>query len=341
MKIAPLVAGLLLTSGLHGCVANVPNLNLQPVRTFPLGQREADRVQFGPDGNKIFVAISNRLQVVDWKAGRDHSSLLVPGYAHQIAVSADGNLAAIGTKSGATVVDLVANKVRATFSVGKYDSVHGVTTPKEGRPQVMLTHEYGRLIEWNCETGKDRELFRLSDSKLLPPGADTKTAWGFATHDSKRVAVSLSSGVLIYDLAARQELRFVRLPENISSNSLTFSPDGKFLAAEQGGRVCVLDAATGSVKWSARIDAGVMSLAFAPDGKNLYAGVCDAVNFPTGVVLLDPATGANLGYFQTHPETAPALAVSPDGKHLATAGADGLKVWSVADVRKSLGLGDD
>src|SRR5262245_13838311 len=102
--------------------------------------------------------------------------------------------------------------------------------------------------------------------------------------------------------------------------SVAFSPDGKALCAgSPGGPAVLLDAGTGEVRRTLAAK-GAESVAFSPDGKRVAAGCRDATNsdnIRTEVRVWDAATGKLLRAF---PRGRGAVAFSPDGEVLATAG---------------------
>jgi WD40 repeat protein len=133
----------------------------------------------------------------------------------------------------------------------------------------------------------------------------------------------------LWDLAMGQELRRCQLPKNEPPIHVAFAPDGRRLAAAvEEDDVHLFDVTTGQPVhrlkhyWASRI-------AFAPDGKTLVTA--------RGPVLRvwDPATGQELFQdFDGHHAGVAAVAVSPDGKLVAT-GGDDLRIWDAA-TSKSL-----
>jgi WD40 repeat protein len=116
--------------------------------------------------------------------------------------------------------------------------------------------------------------------------------------------------------------------------SVTYSPDGKWLAATGLGRkVCIWDAGTGTELRSLDgLRAGGASVVFAPDGKYLAIASGKTVeiwNVPTEVSIKDP-NGITRS-FRGHTDTVNAISFSPDGKRLATASSDStVRVWDAA-----------
>jgi len=109
---------------------------------------------------------------------------------------------------------------------------------------------------------------------------------------------------------------------SVSRVSLSLSPDGKRLAGNGGGTsVRVWDAWSPAAVQELRDDEVTHSLAWSPDGRFLACGT------DVGVRLRDAETGLPAALLEGPEEPVTALAFSPDGKTLASAGATSLSVW--------------
>jgi WD40 repeat protein len=160
------------------------------------------------------------------------------------------------------------------------------------------------------------------DGKFLITGSDDKSAklW------------QLDNGRELRTLAGHSE----------SVSSAAFSPDGRHIAVGDWDKFITLwDLASGRQLRSFGGDRGVVwSIAFSPDGRWLAAGTSNKI--PSDVIeegskdnnrsiqLWDLTNGQERLLFNGLANYSNAVAFSPDGKLLASAGGNGIKLWNVA-----------
>jgi len=126
---------------------------------------------------------------------------------------------------------------------------------------------------------------------------------------------------------ALARLGTTRFRQGFMLYTVTFSPDGRTLAAGGAGRALGLwDVTTGKEIRQFPVRGQPRAAAFSPDGKTIAATGNSAVN------LFDVATGKELRQFVGHPSRATDVVFSPDGKTLASTGGfdNTVRLWDVA-----------
>ncbi len=106
------------------------------------------------------------------------------------------------------------------------------------------------------------------------------------------------------------------------ASAVRVAPDSRSVARLVRGVLEVYDAATGRLRWSAKIPEWSSALAFAPDSAVLATGGRDAV-----VRLWDTATGRPIQEWAGHNGEVTSLAFSADGRRLVSAGGNICLVW--------------
>jgi WD40 repeat protein len=199
----------------------------------------------------------------------------------------------------------------------------GARRTDSGKGLVALVHL------WDSETGKVLRRFVGSRTNV--------NALAFS-HDGKVLAaVSADSFIRFWDVASGDLVRQWRGAE--PSFALAFSPDGKQIATGgPGPAIVVRGAMTGRPIHPFNRDVeGAHSLAFSPDGRRLATGWDKTIH------LHEARTGLSVGTFRGHSEKVTALAFTPDGKTLASASRDQTtRCWDVrrgTEVRRFAATG--
>jgi WD40 repeat protein len=245
--------------------------------------------------------------------------------------SPDGDrVASAGLDGTVRIWDADSGKVEQVLE-GHGDEVYAVRFSPDG-DRVASTGLDRRVIVQDLETGATtRELSGFPGWSL---------AVVFSPDGSRVAAASLDGRVLVWDLASGEQT--LTLPGQRWITALAWSADGRILA---GGRVDITlwDVATGKplAVLKGHRDT-IRSLDFSRDSRLLASA-----SFDKTVRIWDVESRKELralereGFVQmtekgpiTNPIKVPALAAafSPDGKQLATGGADRVvRLWSVAD----------
>ena len=150
--------------------------------------------------------------------------------------------------------------------------------------------------------------------------------------DGSRLAVGRGSRLVLYDLSVTN---FPVLSETNAHRdvvrSLAWSPDGRRLASGSHGELHVRNAADLSLVWQtgSNLTGRVTALVFSP-----FGGALIAAESPAGsaawIRVFAAENGNPLNAWSAHDDAINALAITPDGGGLATAGGDKLiKLWEL------------
>jgi RNA polymerase sigma factor (sigma-70 family) len=287
-------------------------------------------VAFSHDGRQI--ASCGRDQMVRlWDlTGKEIRSIRQVGWPERAAFSPDGKSLAVACGWGGEVRlwDLTAKTPELRWKGWQPQSQKVVFSP-DGK-KLFASGWEATVRVWDVASGKE-------EGAASAPG---HTGWVYAVVPSRDSRVVFSAGsdwkVMAWDVPAGKPLwRAEAHRERV--NCLALSPDGTTLAS--GGRdkkVQLWDAKTGRLIGSFEPGGSVKSLAFSPDGgllatasgSDLYDGwVRDVPGH--GAAVWDVATRSRLARLVGHTGGVNAIAFSPDGKLLATAGNDrAVRFWN-------------
>ncbi len=198
----------------------------------------------------------------------------------------------------------------------------------------------GDVLFWGTSNGQVKLNLRPEEDytralAFLPGGQTFMAAVTKRPPPSGFYGVRTSGEIKVRDTQTGRLLRTLRGETNVLSYyafpTFAVAPDGKTLAlAAQENTVSVLDVATDTISHTLRLEGGVSSVAFSPDGKTLATGsaVVRPGRAPIGAVKLwDVASGqprTPIMDISFHPSPfrtfQPIVAFSPDGETVASVG---------------------
>jgi RNA polymerase sigma factor (sigma-70 family) len=326
-------------------------------------RQPAQQVAFTPDGKALIsTGADHRIRTWDVGTGKYRHGQRIEGTqdfdlsATTLAPDGKALLVWLWSRQSLLVCEVPTGKKLGSVPVRAGQPYRAALAP--GGKVVAATINEGKkhvIRTWDVATGTERQLLEHDrhdeaiafspDGKLLAVGGGMDEAlrvWDVATGtllhrmgrrtdyglafspDSKTLAAWCDDrAVRLWDMTTGKEQAAFR---TTCSSCLAFAPDGKVLAGGGPNGLVLWDVA--ARKELRQIPAGrVWALAFAPDGKTLAVngGSIQLWDVVTGKQLLAPLARAG------HGEAVDSLAVSPDGKVLASAcyGEGTLCLWDI------------
>jgi WD40 repeat protein len=299
---------------------------VQPIKVVSLDRKEP--VSYEKDVEPIFLNKCAFCHSGNIKEGK----LDLGSYESLLKGGKRGNPLVAG-KSAESLLCKVSGKTQKPFM-----------PPKSEEP---LTPEELALIKmWVDQGAKPPTGLRVKPKVVLqaPPSAIHPVRGIAVSPDKSAVAASRGTRIDVYDAGSGAHIRSLIDPEVLGPDgkplrvahmslveSLTWSPDGRFLASGSYQTATIWDAQTGLVRRRLTGFADrVVALAFTGDGKLLATG--GGAPTEDGEIRVFDVMSGKLAFEvkNGHSDTVFGLAFSPNDKILATCGADKfVKTWEV------------
>src|SRR5262249_54511299 len=304
-------------------------------------------IAFSRDGKLLAAGgVRGRIQLWDVATGKEPNLPPASDSLRSVAFTPDGEkLVSWGSRTGVpgdgeAIIFWNPSSGRELGRFSDYTAkVSSVALSPQGKIAAVGTWLDTKISLVDLATGK--KLRELPDSHYGPM-AFTSDGQILLTADYNPPVIHL------WQVATGKELRQMRGHRG-PVGGLALSPDGKTVASlsrdnRDDPTIRLWDFATG--KELRRIEFApfsVTSIAFLPDSKSLVSvGHREAPNVANGpgeVRLWDMASGKEIRRFEGHREPVYAVALSPDGRTLATGdGASSLRLWEVATAKERLQL---
>jgi serine/threonine protein kinase/WD40 repeat protein len=278
-----------------------------------------------PDGSSVVTA-SNEDELVWWDVrSRSATRRVRIGTGHHaLAVSSDGDTVAVGVDRGIQLVDTRSGAVRTSAGV-LTDAPNWLVFSSDGRT-VVSTGLDGAVTLWDVRSATVRETLRGHSASVSQPefSPDGKTLYT-TSHDGTAIAWRIAGDRGLgrpFEFTPGRAARDFRHPG-------AYVLGGRLIAVGLKGRgIGIRDGETLARAGAPLLKTGgeVDALASSSDGRTLAAGTAAGK-----VTVWDVRSRSlRLGPFAASKQPMHSLSVSADGTMLATAAADGVKLWDVA-----------
>ena len=269
----------------------------------------------------------------------------------------DGETAVMAWPDGKVkICSLVSAKEKTAFHTG---SISRASISSNGKIMAVGCQD-GSIQIWDVEIAKQIHLLKGHSGNL--------SSVDFSPDGKELVSCGEDGTIRLWEVASGKETRKI---ESVSATKIVFSGDGKRLIGLSSTGFATLDVATGEeIHIIASHFAGVTSVAYSPDGKQVLSGSAgdrllawDALSgrflrristdIATGIALTadgkqaltagtdrklhiwNTETGKEVRTIAGHGDEVLAVALSPDGKKAASAGADySVRLWDVASGKE-------
>jgi WD40 repeat protein len=318
-----------------------------------------NQVAFSPDGSWIATASNDHTaRVWDARTGQALAVLPGPWFVESVSFSPDGKRLAVGASGNRlSVYEISGREVQRRLAGHFYGAQSVEFHPRQ--PLLATGADDHAVVLWDAPSGTPTQRWPEAQRAYVPALAYSPD--GALLASAEGVAPNTSTYEINVRAVPSGSLRYVLSGHETGVHSLAFDPGGERLASgDEHGRVLLWDLATGRElrRWTLGRN-WVSSVAFLDKGKWLLAAIMGGplavidlesegpprvVSVPDGCyrsLVLPGETGVLVGTFtgsvlrlslpdlreearldQAHAGTVASLALSPDGRLLATGGAD-------------------
>jgi WD40 repeat protein len=318
------------------------------------------RVAFSQDSRYLYAGYAGDIGIwstVTWKFEDFVTDYTVGVY--DVAYSADSRLVAGCSYRYAFVYESETGVRRdVLWGPSGFPDFYSLSFSPDGHNLAGSTLD-GNVYIWDVDRDTMKTILARDTVRLR---------WLSYSPDGRQIAVVANDSIIFWNVARRSVDTIWTGPE-FPTSSLAYSTDGKYLATDgTGNMVRIWNAATGALEYSfgpeqtpavrtkfspdgsliasgyldgeavvRRVADGqvlrrfhhrdmVTGIGFLPDGKHLVTGSLDSA-----VIVWDLETGKDVYSYTSYPSNVLRLAVSPDGRYIASGTYDALVLYRAHD----------
>jgi len=290
-------------------------------------------VAFDPSGKTLFTGTYESIKQWDVAGKKLTATLKVrSGYAKCLAISADGKTLIAGHYQGITAWNTETHKRLFTLKGHRGYVTDIAFSPNE--ELLASSSEDGSIRLWNIgsdrkETGRfEGHDHPVNGIAFSPDGKTLASAGGDVTRVTKK-------GEVILWNVADQKLLHKIVEHKRAATGVRFAPKGdRLISTSEDTTVNIYDIETGKpLKFFGAHIRPTTSAVFVAEGKVVVTGSGGRMQGGNELIAWEIDSGEIHAKFEGHKDKVTALAVSPDGKTLATASIDKTAaLWSLGAI---------